>query len=239
MITVIQSQIVSDVEAYEGRVLVVEVADGKVSLRRVSGEKSGEPTLVLPEKHFSPWSVTSVYCTSLNEIILANDVADTRDKDAFMRQSFSCSEGCIAEIGWGETPDDCAMVSFVPTKASGYLHFDRADRSANFINEVIPGFAERRLKYVDARRKALKDIVPLDSIAELEKQVDLLSSLVFLLVDKMPEAEKPIWYESFKGVVSTNSSTVFKTEAANIAEIEATKSKIRDIQVQYFTEKNA
>lgn len=239
MITVIQSQIVSDVEAYEGRVLVVEVADGKVSLRRVNGEKSGEPTLVLPEKHFSPWSVTSVYCTSFDEIILVNDVADTRDKDAFMRQSFSCSEGCIAEIGWGETPDDCAMVSFVPTKASEPLHFDRADRSANFIDEAIPGFAAKRLKYVDARRKALRDIVPLDSIAELEKQVDLLSTLVFTLADKLPEAERPAWYEAFKGVVSANSSTAFKASALNIADIEATKSKIRKIQVQYFTEKNA
>src|SRR5690606_41238863 len=60
---------------------------------------------------------------------LVTDQAETRDKEAFMRQHFGCSEGIIAEVGWGATPDQCAVLAFCAATYEGdYRRFERHDR---------------------------------------------------------------------------------------------------------------
>ena len=233
---IIQSRVIPKADYYQEPVVEITQAGGSVTVTRKGAV--GEASFTIDASKFKPFSGAGIYWSQYGEFIYVDDLYENRDKDAFMRYAYACHEGALLSVGWGETPDQLAVVSYTPTVCVGeFKSFPRNDRSANFIDEVIPGFAAARTKYVEARTKALRDIVPLDSIADLEKQVDMLSELVFLLADELPAEKRPVWLDRFKDVVSAKSSAAFKSAAQNIDDIEATKSKVRDIQVRYFTEK--
>lgn len=80
-----------------------------------------------------------------------------------------------------------------------------------------------------AKRAALAHLKPLDSIAELEKQVDLLSDIVFRLVANAP---MPDWLEGLLEVTRTHSSVRSESEA--LQDISKHKATVRAIQQDYF-----
>lgn len=219
----------------EKPVIIVEQADGVVTLRRENTPYRDQPLTIDPTIRFEPWKLHVIYWGA-GQFHYVTDHAESRDKEAFMRQHFGCTEGIVAEVGWGATPDECAVLTFRPTYYEGEYHrFQRHDRSANFIDEVIPGFAARRIGYTNARRAALNAVRPHDSLAELEKQVDLLTDLVLRLVDKaLPKSERPSWHAQFKAVFAQTDSTQFKCAADNIDAIAETKGRLRQMQKEYF-----
>lgn len=237
---IIQGPYVAKGEQYSEPFVEIVTDGDKVHLRRINAGFDNVVFTIDPALHFKPWQGAAIYWSALGEFIYCDDLYESRDKDAYIRYSFACHEGYILSVGWGETPDDLAVISFRAARYDGdYKRFNRTDMAQNFVDEVIPGFAARRLKYVEARRNALTKITPLDSISELEKQVDLLSTMVFDLVSRLPEQDKPVWFEAYRSAVNDNASTKFKSVAQNIADIAETKGKIREIQSDYFTKKNS
>jgi hypothetical protein len=188
---------------------------------------------------FKPFHHVVLYWSAHGKIVYASDVHENRDKDAYMRFAYAAHEGAFGAIAFGATVDEVVMVVYAPTHfVNGSTHyFPRNDHTPNFVNELIPGFAEKRMKTIDARRNILSKIQPLDSIAELEKQVDALSHIVFALVEAIPEAALPEWYENFRSIVVTGDSLQFQQMSGNLDDINETKSTIRNAQVQYFNEK--
>lgn len=225
-------------EAMEGVVEIV-AADGRVRFHRERDGKRATLTLN-PDLHFKPWAIGSIYYSAYGEFHYVDDLAENRDKDAFMRSQYACREGVLIEVGWGATPADCAVVSFVETLYEGTdaLSIDRVDRTAGLVNDVIPGFAAQRLSYANARRELLKRISPLDSIGELEKQVDLLTGLVLQLMrQKSAKAGAPAWLAEFEKAIEQTSSVKGMTPEESIAAIKATKGNLREALASYHLNK--
>lgn len=208
---------------------------GVVQLRCLNQGFDDKVFEIDPNQHFKVWGGANIY---FGDFVYADDIHENREKDAFIRTQYVCA-GAVATLGWGATKDDVAIVSFIPVKSELEVHVEEPTvRSIVCIDKHLPNFAKNRLRYVNARRRALEATSPIDAIADLEKQVDLLSILVFKLIETS-SGLIPNWYEDFKTVVEANSSSAFKTFAATIDDIELTKSQIRQIQVRYFMEKNS
>ena len=218
--------------------LKVSTSDGKVQLHCLNQGFDDHYLEIDPDTHFEQWGGANIYFGRFGDFVYATDIHENREKDAFIRTQYACN-GPIATLGWGKNKRELAIVSFIPVESELEVHTEEPVlRSALCIEKYIPEFAENRLRYINARRRALEATSPIDAIADLEKQVDLLSILVFKLIEASPGLA-PNWYDEFKRVVETNSSSIFKTFAATIGDIELTKSHIRQIQMRYFVEKNS
>src|SRR5690606_39794892 len=114
---------------FDAPLLVIEQGEGgRVTLRRANTPFSDRPIVIDPEQHFSPFALHVIYWGA-GDFHYVTDQAETRDKEAFMRQHFGCSEGIIAEVGWGATPDQCAVLAFCAATYEGdYRRFERHDR---------------------------------------------------------------------------------------------------------------
>jgi len=236
----IQGRFVGNRDVFTDPYLLVEQAKGGIlTLTRKNTAYVEKPLVVVPAEYFEPWSIHVVYWGA-GEFRYVTDYAEVRDKDAFMRQHYGCREGIIAEVAWGATPSQCVVMTFSPAFYEGkYQRIDRADRSANYVEELIPGFAARRLQYTNARREMFSGVNMSDSLADLEKQVDLLTQVVVTLAQKhLDDDERPKWFDQFVSIFNLNDSTKFKTPEENIEAIGETKSNLRQAQQVYFSKKS-
>lgn len=85
-----------------------------------------------------------------------------------------------------------------------------------------------------AKRPLLARVNTIDTVAELEKQVDMLSAMVIALMDKQPAADQPAWFATFKQMIAASSSLQFKTIDECLADVNGIKSGIRALQTVYF-----
>lgn len=235
---IIQNRHIKPGEECTGRAIAVEkTTDGRVMLQVRNGDYTSPAFYIDPKIHFQQWRQAVIYWSDFGEFVHSDDSIESRDTDAFMRSHYAARGSRIA-IGWGETKDDLAVVLFEPTLFDGEAVIpDRHARVPDLIDEVIPGFAQHCLVYINARRELLRTIRPLDSVGDLEKQVDMLSSLVFALMEYAPAEAVPPWFGKFREAVEDNSSTAFKTAVENISEISDSKNSIRSTQEQYFATK--
>lgn len=81
-----------------------------------------------------------------------------------------------------------------------------------------------------AKAKLLNSLSVYNSLSALEKQVDLLSSLVAALIKAVPSTEVPAWYEDYKNQVDANSTEVLQSPEDMIDTISKTKANIRSLQ---------
>jgi hypothetical protein len=86
-----------------------------------------------------------------------------------------------------------------------------------------------------AKRTLLAQVKPEDSIAALEKQLDLLSTLLFKVINGEPV---PVWAAMLKTAVEANSSTVQSGQAGAIEDLARHKAGIRALQATYFQNRN-
>lgn len=83
-----------------------------------------------------------------------------------------------------------------------------------------------------AKRKLLAHVKPENSIAALEKQVDLLTLVVAELVANRPA---PDWFHLLEDVVNLKGTNTIKSAAEAIEEISTNKTEIRALQSAYYT----
>ncbi len=99
-----------------------------------------------------------------------------------------------------------------------------------WLAEQVGTFSELVIRN-KAKRKLLAQIKLEDSIAALEKQIDLLSAVVFALMKGEPA---PAWADELKQAIEANSSTDHGGATGSIAGVAAHKAGIRALQAQYF-----
>jgi hypothetical protein len=83
-----------------------------------------------------------------------------------------------------------------------------------------------------AKRKLLAHVKPENSIAALEKQVDLLTLVVAELVANRPA---PDWFPLLENVVSLKGSNTVMDVVESIEEVSINKTEVRALQSEYFT----
>jgi len=89
-----------------------------------------------------------------------------------------------------------------------------------------------------AKRRLLSQIKAEDSLAALEKQVDLLSQLVIAMAQSLPSDQRPTWLDSFQVNLSQDTSTQFMGEVVSVADIHAHKTRMRTLQSAYFAQRS-
>jgi hypothetical protein len=89
-----------------------------------------------------------------------------------------------------------------------------------------------------AKRRLLSQVKAEDSLAALEKQVDLLSQLVITMAQSLPSDQRPTWLDSFQTNLSQDTSTQFMGEVVSVADIHAHKTRMRTLQSAYFAQRS-
>jgi len=89
-----------------------------------------------------------------------------------------------------------------------------------------------------AKRRLLSQVKAEDSLAALEKQVDLLSQLVITMAQSLPSDQRPTWLDSFQVNLSQDTSTQFMGEVVSVADIHAHKTRMRTLQSAYFAQRS-
>jgi hypothetical protein len=89
-----------------------------------------------------------------------------------------------------------------------------------------------------AKRRLLSQIKAEDSLAALEKQIDLLSQLVISMAQSLPSDQRPTWLNSFQVNLSQDTSIQFMGEVVSVADIHAHKTRMRTLQSAYFAQRS-
>jgi len=85
-----------------------------------------------------------------------------------------------------------------------------------------------------AKIELLRKINPLDSLASLEKQVDLLSALVIQLAGLVPGHEAIGLVEQVQHIIDDASANAGKTDEQTVASVMSFKTSLRQAQADYF-----
>lgn len=221
-------------DASEVNALEIKLTTKGVTLLKASLASGKTTSFKLSLKdRFVPWSGALIYWSALGEFIYVTDIVSNPYREVMLRAQQSGSP--VVEIGWGETAQDLVIVSFVPTIYAGEAkNFPYVGRAIDFIDAVMPGFADRRKPLIDARKALLSRMNPFDNLADLEKQVDLLSHLVIAMAKVIPEYELPSWFGQLESIMDKQSSLQFKTVEENLGNIDRTKTSIRESQRTFF-----
>lgn len=223
-------------EARTDPVLLVEKEGEGYKLSRLNAGK-GDP-LVIKAEDIEPWDRKLFYWSAYGDgFIEAANYEDSRDYDAFMKARFGCPEGVTFVAARGGN-DELAIVTFVPTYTELPYKLHGYGPSIEAVELVIPGYLNsQRAKTNKAKRDLLERINPMAVMAEMEKQIDLLSALVISLAEKQPEDEQPEWLPRLKEVVEQQGSTQFKGALGSLEDILERKQSLRNIQRDYFQQR--
>lgn len=171
-------------------------------------------------------------------LVPALDYDDARDSAAFYSTKYGCPEGAVMTIA--RRGSTCVLVATAYCHAeSDFVIRQVPGPSIELVDEFIPGFsATARAKKSRAKMELVRHLNPLDSLAALEKQVDLLTMLVLSLARKQPAAEQPAWLDELETVFNDTSSVQEDALEKAVASMGEYKSHIRALQDVYFRAKN-
>jgi hypothetical protein len=236
MIVLKNSHVAEDVE-FPGPLLVIESAAGGYTVSRL--QMGSGPSLTITASDIEPWGRRVYYWSAYGDgFIQGADYEESRDYDSFMRSRFGCVEGPVLVAARGGA-GELALVSVVPTRTSlPAIRHEVHGPSIEAVERVIPGYINSaRARTNKAKRDLLEKLSPVSIMAEQEKQIDLLSTLVIGLVEQRPESERPEWFGAFKQMIEQQSSAQFKGAAGALTDITERKQRLRDLQRAYFSQR--
>ncbi len=162
-------------------------------------------------------------------------LVDSRDWPAVMsRMGF---EKEIGALYCGETPEEMALVITEACKTEAQCEIVERAAPAQMIAAIYPKALEIRRRNA-AKMNLLNQVNPMDSLASLEKQVDLLTLLVIELAGHIPQAiDSALLAKTSDMLVQTSSVANMTTDKA-IENISHFKSYLRTAVAQYFSERS-
>jgi hypothetical protein len=164
-------------------------------------------------------------------LVPAPDYDSSRDSAAFYIHKYGCYEGPVITVA--RQGDKSVLVCGAACHAkTEFVIRQVPGPSIDLVEEFIPGFSSssRALKS-RAKMELIKQINPLDSLAALENQVDLLTAVIICLMSGDPV---PPWVNDFVKTMQQNSSFMGRTPEQVVAMVNDEKSKIRGLQKEYF-----
>ncbi|MDR3565596.1 MAG: hypothetical protein P4N59_29730 [Negativicutes bacterium] len=204
-------------------------------------------TSVVLNDSFAPNSMYSLYFTVMGGFYWSESFSflSSRDGGSPLRQFYNVDtkKAPALELFFVDSVDEYVLVSYYPMATRAADALDRPNSEVFFATvaalypQTVPLFTKFK-----ARRAVVSSLDPNDSIAALESQVDILSQLVFSLLDAMPDccgAAKVAFpqLDQFKAAVQATSVLTVKGAAVAIPELRAKKQQVRTLQQAYFAEK--
>jgi len=225
----------SDLDVIKTPCLKIEAVTNGCVLSMINANGNGEKYTVNADD-FSDESRTTIFWSrSGRGFILRSDTIRWRDLENYLAYFDGCRDGAIGVIC--KVDGEIYLLSTMPLLLVGldYIAAAGNESSIESLNKIVPGYVDRpNVKIERAKSDLMREINPVDILSDLEKQVDLLTSLVLVLADSVPKANLPGWVGSFKTMHTANSSLQFSGEQAGIAATFATKAKLRQAQSRYF-----
>lgn len=169
-----------------------------------------------------------------------------RDNATFLRSAAfitDFNEGLVAAVWFGESMSQSIVLFNRPINPAYLVDpVFEVPYGKPYIKMLIDHGASARANEIwakyQAKRNTTMALSPQDSVAALEKQVDLLTKLVKTLADAA-NVTLPTWAPDFFGACEDTCYSNVKPEDALVDEIWEYKGLVRHCQSQYHEEKNA
>ena len=235
---ILKTGFIDNVDEFTDPLVFIEQApDGYQITRRNAG--AGEP-LTLRASDLPPWGMKLYYWSFTGHGFMEGvGFEDNRDADSFMRSRFGCNEGPVLSVARG-LGDELALILFKPTHTDlAWTRQQGFGSSIEAFDQALPGFSCSPQAVTNlAKRDLLRQVGPINMLAEQEKQIDLLSMLVVDLAQKQPLEQQPHWLAAFKAMLEQHNSVQFKGVASALADVEQRKARMRDLQRAYFAQRD-
>ena len=164
-------------------------------------------------------------------IVSQREYVDSRDGLTILAQ-----HGLTDGLGWFYFGDSSGEACLCITKAMmAQCPFDVVQPGKP--RDVLPGIFPSSDKLGTrnlAKIELLRKINPLDSLASLEKQVDLLSALVIQLAGLVPGHEAIGLVVQVQHIIDDASANAGKTDEQTVASVMSFKTSLRQAQADYF-----
>ena len=158
----------------------------------------------------------------------------------YIHKVLHANEAYIASVVPNSSGSEAVVILFAGARYDGPYDLCQGDvLTADIVNTYFPGYADLRLKWRKAKTALVYGVSPLDSLAALERQVDLLTMLVLTLAQQQPSDEQPPWLPQLSEVFGQTSSVSEESVISAIAAMKDYKSHIRSLQKEYFKKRQA
>ena len=164
-------------------------------------------------------------------IVSQREYVDSRDGLTILAQ-----HGLTDGLGWFYFGDSAKEACLCITKAlMAQCPFDvvQPGKPRDVLPGIFPGSDKLGTRNL-AKIELLRKINPLDSLASLEKQVDLLSALVIQLAGLVPGHEAIGLVEQVQHIIDDASANAGKTDEQTVASVMSVKTSLRQAQADYF-----
>lgn len=218
----------------------VEVVDESTCILSYTGFGGEVKSIDLSINDLGAYESMTIHYSPTHGFLPVKNSVNSRDTDAFYSYYYNCKEGISACFARGGS-SDTALTLYGSTKAGNWVNesFDMPMSNTALLDKFLPGFASNFGRRRDAKVKLMSSISPLDSLSSLEKQVDLLTSLVVQLAALIPGSDALSLVSKIKGVVDQAGSNENKTDDEAVDSITTFKKSLRQAQEVYFTQRQA
>ena len=159
------------------------------------------------------------------------EYVDSRDGLTILAQ-----HGLTDGLGWfyfGESSGEACLCITKALMAQCPFDIVEPGKPRDVLPNIFPGSDKLGTRNL-AKIELLRKINPLDSLASLEKQVDLLSVLVIQLAGLVPGHEVIGLVEQVQHIIDEASANAGKTDEQTVTSVMSFKTALRQAQADYF-----
>ena len=164
-------------------------------------------------------------------IVSQREYVDSRDGLTILAQ-----HGLTDGLGWfyfGESSGEACLCITKALMAQCPFDIVEPGKPRDVLPNIFPGSDKLGTRNL-AKIELLRKINPLDSLASLEKQVDLLSVLIIQLAGLVPGHEAIGLVEQVQCIIDEASANAGKTDEQTVASVMFFKTSLRRAQADYF-----
>lgn len=171
-------------------------------------------------------------------------IANNRDTDSVIRTKYRADPNQLIGLVYKDNVDTI-IISLLPSISipddAGDVEFILDSSNVSVLDKLKKYFPDiaKQCDTILAKRVVLMEANPMDSLASLEVQVDLLTMILFDLIEKQPVDEQPSWFVNVKETFSKVSTLSLKPMDKLLQEVVKQKTFIRNLQKDYFEVKHS
>ena len=214
--------------------LKVNFENNKLLLQQIINNKEIHSSLIITEKDFIKKTKLVILFSPLKGLLVFNHdwLFKSKSNWSLAEHAFYAKD-VVANIYFNNTFEDSYLfVNIIPISNLDFEVIPSPQRVHDYFKTQIPD--DIIANNTNLRIETVGSISDIDSIVALEQQVDLLSKLVFALINK---SEIPEWSKTFIKNVEEYSVDKIKNTNEIIKDFSQHKQFVRTQQYKYLTNK--